>query len=119
MNGDMKLASIQAAEKKLMLNTYERNPVLLVGGGGVFLRDDRARPGNDVSRRLLEHRARRLLIGSFVRTKGLEPLRQLRRQNLNLVRLPIPPRSRVGSAREVLPGRRFVKDRRRPPAGSV
>ena len=40
MNGDMKLASIQAAEKKLMLNTYERNPVLLVGGSGVFLRDE-------------------------------------------------------------------------------
>jgi integrase len=29
-----------------------------------------------------------------VRTEGLEPSRQLRRQNLNLVRLPIPPRSR-------------------------
>ena len=36
----MKLESIQAAEKKLMLNTYERNPVLLVGGSGVFLRDE-------------------------------------------------------------------------------
>jgi len=36
MNGDMKLASIQAAEKKLMLNTYERNPVLLVGAAGCF-----------------------------------------------------------------------------------
>src|ERR1019366_5820431 len=31
-----------------------------------------------------------------VRTKGLEPLQELPRQNLNLVRLPIPPRSRVG-----------------------
>ena len=40
MNGDMKVASIQAAEKKLMLNTYERNPVLMVGGSGVFLRDE-------------------------------------------------------------------------------
>jgi dihydroorotase len=29
-----------------------------------------------------------------VRTEGVEPSRQLRRQNLNLVRLPIPPRSR-------------------------
>ena len=31
-----------------------------------------------------------------VRTEGLEPSRQLRRQNLNLVRLPIPPRSLAG-----------------------
>jgi acetylornithine aminotransferase/acetylornithine/N-succinyldiaminopimelate aminotransferase len=38
--GHMKLESIQAAEKKLMLNTYERNPVLFVGGSGVFLRDE-------------------------------------------------------------------------------
>ena len=29
-----------------------------------------------------------------VRTEGLEPSRELPRQNLNLVRLPIPPRSR-------------------------
>jgi acetylornithine/N-succinyldiaminopimelate aminotransferase len=35
----MKLESIQAAEKKLLLNTYERNPVLFVGGKGVHLRD--------------------------------------------------------------------------------
>ena len=35
----MKLESIQAAEKKLLLNTYERNPVLFVGGDGVHLRD--------------------------------------------------------------------------------
>jgi acetylornithine aminotransferase/acetylornithine/N-succinyldiaminopimelate aminotransferase len=35
----MKLESIQAAEKKLLLNTYERNPVLFVGGNGVHLRD--------------------------------------------------------------------------------
>ena len=35
----MKLESIQAAEKKLLLNTYERNPVLFTGGKGVHLRD--------------------------------------------------------------------------------
>ena len=39
-DGAMKLASIQAAEKKLMLNTYQRNPVLFVGGSGVYLRDE-------------------------------------------------------------------------------
>jgi acetylornithine/N-succinyldiaminopimelate aminotransferase len=44
MSGDMKLASIQAAEKKLLLNTYERNPVLFVEGSGVYLRDEQ---GND------------------------------------------------------------------------
>lgn len=36
----MKLASIQAAEKKLLLNTYERNPHLFVGGKGVYLHDE-------------------------------------------------------------------------------
>jgi len=36
----MNLASIQAAEKKLLLQTYERNPRLFVGGHGVYLRDD-------------------------------------------------------------------------------
>jgi acetylornithine aminotransferase/acetylornithine/N-succinyldiaminopimelate aminotransferase len=35
----MKLQSIQAAERKLLLNTYERNPVLAVEGDGVYLRD--------------------------------------------------------------------------------
>jgi len=44
MSEGMKLASIQAAEKKLLLNTYERNPVLFVDGSGVFLRDEQ---GND------------------------------------------------------------------------
>ena len=38
--GHMKLASIQAAEKKLILNTYERNPVLFVEGNGVYVRDE-------------------------------------------------------------------------------
>jgi acetylornithine aminotransferase/acetylornithine/N-succinyldiaminopimelate aminotransferase len=38
------LASIQAAEKKLLLQTYERNPVLFVEGSGVTLRDEQ---GND------------------------------------------------------------------------
>ena len=40
----MKLGSIQAAESKLLLNTYERNPVLFVEGHGVYLRDEE---GND------------------------------------------------------------------------
>ncbi len=35
----MKLESIQAAEKTLLLQTYERNPILFVSGKGVFLRD--------------------------------------------------------------------------------
>jgi acetylornithine aminotransferase/acetylornithine/N-succinyldiaminopimelate aminotransferase len=40
----MNLASTQAAEKKLLLNTYERNPYLFVSGEGVYLRDEN---GND------------------------------------------------------------------------
>lgn len=36
----MSLASIQAAESKLLLNTYERNPYLFVSGKGVFLEDE-------------------------------------------------------------------------------
>jgi acetylornithine/N-succinyldiaminopimelate aminotransferase len=36
----MKLASTQTAEKKLLLNTYERNPYLFVSGQGVYLRDE-------------------------------------------------------------------------------
>ena len=36
----MNLASNQAAEKKLLLNTYERNPFLFVSGQGVYLRDE-------------------------------------------------------------------------------
>ena len=36
----MKLASIQAAENKLLLQTYERNPNLFVSGKGVYLRDE-------------------------------------------------------------------------------
>jgi acetylornithine aminotransferase/acetylornithine/N-succinyldiaminopimelate aminotransferase len=39
-DGSMKLASIQAAEQKLMLNTYQRTPVLFVDGSGVTLRDE-------------------------------------------------------------------------------
>ncbi len=38
--GQLKLASIQAAEQKLMLQTYQRTPVLFVGGNGVTLRDE-------------------------------------------------------------------------------
>ena len=36
----MNLASIQAAESKLLLQTYERNPYLFVSGQGVYLRDE-------------------------------------------------------------------------------
>jgi acetylornithine/N-succinyldiaminopimelate aminotransferase len=39
----MNLASTQAAEKKLLLNTYERNPYLFVSGQGVYLRDENSR----------------------------------------------------------------------------
>ena len=39
-----KLESIQAAERKLLLHTYERNACLFVGGSGVHLRDEQ---GND------------------------------------------------------------------------
>ena len=37
---DKKLESIQAAEAKLLLSTYERNPILFVGGEGVHLIDE-------------------------------------------------------------------------------
>ena len=40
----MHLNSIQAAEQKLLLQTYERNPYLFVSGKGVYLRDE---DGND------------------------------------------------------------------------
>jgi acetylornithine aminotransferase/acetylornithine/N-succinyldiaminopimelate aminotransferase len=36
----MNLASIQAAESRLLLQTYQRNPHLFVSGKGVFLRDE-------------------------------------------------------------------------------
>jgi acetylornithine/N-succinyldiaminopimelate aminotransferase len=36
----MKLQSIQAAEQKLLLQTYARNPYLFVSGHGVYLRDE-------------------------------------------------------------------------------
>lgn len=36
----MKLESLQAAEKKLLLQTYERNPYLFTGGKGVYLHDE-------------------------------------------------------------------------------
>ena len=38
------LESIQAAERKLLLQTYERNPLLLASGKGVYVTDER---GND------------------------------------------------------------------------
>jgi len=40
----MKLENIQAVEKQLLLQTYERNPLLFVSGHGVYLRDE---AGND------------------------------------------------------------------------
>jgi acetylornithine/N-succinyldiaminopimelate aminotransferase len=40
----MKLENIQAAEKQLLLQTYERNPILFVSGHDVYLRDE---AGND------------------------------------------------------------------------
>jgi acetylornithine/N-succinyldiaminopimelate aminotransferase len=36
----MKLESLQAAEKTLLLQTYERHPILFVSGEGVYLRDE-------------------------------------------------------------------------------
>src|ERR1700685_2405632 len=36
----MKLEAIQAAEAKLLLPTYERNPILFVEGSGMYLIDD-------------------------------------------------------------------------------
>jgi acetylornithine/N-succinyldiaminopimelate aminotransferase len=36
----MKLKSIQAAEAKLLLPTYERNPILFAGGEGMYLIDE-------------------------------------------------------------------------------
>lgn len=37
----MKLDSIRAAEEKLLLHTYERNPILFVGGEGAYLIDEK------------------------------------------------------------------------------
>jgi acetylornithine aminotransferase/acetylornithine/N-succinyldiaminopimelate aminotransferase len=37
----MKLEAIQAAEAKLLLSTYERNPILFVDGAGMYLIDDK------------------------------------------------------------------------------
>jgi acetylornithine aminotransferase/acetylornithine/N-succinyldiaminopimelate aminotransferase len=44
MNSNATLAELQAAESKLLLQTYERNPLLFVSGNGVHLRDEH---GND------------------------------------------------------------------------
>jgi acetylornithine/N-succinyldiaminopimelate aminotransferase len=43
MSDGMNLGSIQAAEKKLLLNTYDRTPVLFVEGSGVTLRDEQGK----------------------------------------------------------------------------
>jgi acetylornithine/N-succinyldiaminopimelate aminotransferase len=40
LNSSSKLATLQAAEKKLLLHTYDRNPILFTGGSGVHLRDE-------------------------------------------------------------------------------
>jgi acetylornithine aminotransferase/acetylornithine/N-succinyldiaminopimelate aminotransferase len=40
----MTLENIQAVEKQLLLQTYERNPILFIGGHGVYLHDE---AGND------------------------------------------------------------------------
>jgi acetylornithine/N-succinyldiaminopimelate aminotransferase len=40
MNATPTLKTHQAAEKALLLNTYERNPILFVSGHGVYLRDE-------------------------------------------------------------------------------
>ena len=37
----MKLEAIQAAEAKLLLPTYERNPILFVDGSGMYLINDK------------------------------------------------------------------------------
>lgn len=39
-NTSGKLQAIQAAESKLLLQTYERNPILFVSGTGVYLEDE-------------------------------------------------------------------------------
>ncbi|HVN93093.1 MAG TPA: aspartate aminotransferase family protein [Terracidiphilus sp.] len=36
----MKLEEIRAAEQRLLLSTYDRNPVLFVGGEGVYIQDE-------------------------------------------------------------------------------
>lgn len=41
--GTAELAELQAAEARLLLPTYERNPLLFVGGEGVYLIDDQGR----------------------------------------------------------------------------
>jgi acetylornithine aminotransferase/acetylornithine/N-succinyldiaminopimelate aminotransferase len=41
MEKEMKLDSIQAAESKLLLHTYERNPLLFTGGEGVYVIDEK------------------------------------------------------------------------------
>jgi acetylornithine aminotransferase/acetylornithine/N-succinyldiaminopimelate aminotransferase len=41
MEKEMKLDSIQAAESKLLLQTYERNPILFTGGEGVYVIDEK------------------------------------------------------------------------------
>jgi acetylornithine/N-succinyldiaminopimelate aminotransferase len=44
MKNNQTLESIQVVETKLLLNTYERNPILFSSGHGVYLRDEH---GND------------------------------------------------------------------------
>ncbi len=37
----MKLEEIRAAEKRLLLSTYDRSPILFVGGEGVYIQDEK------------------------------------------------------------------------------
>ena len=39
-NLERELKDLQAAEAKLLVQTYERNPLLFVSGEGVYLRDE-------------------------------------------------------------------------------
>jgi acetylornithine aminotransferase/acetylornithine/N-succinyldiaminopimelate aminotransferase len=41
MEGLVKLEEIRAAEQRLLLSTYDRNPVLFVGGEGVYIQDEK------------------------------------------------------------------------------
>ena len=55
----MKLDEIQAAEARLLLSTYDRNPILFVGGEGVHIIDEN---GRSLSRSAQRHRRQRARI---------------------------------------------------------
>ncbi len=52
----MNLQEVQAAEAKLLLPTYERNPILFAGGAGMYLVDDQGDRYLDL---LSRHRSQR------------------------------------------------------------